>query len=241
MHTLKKGIKSLLGLALLTSVMSCSSSTLPNKLTESEQNEGWELLFNGENLDKWHLYNSPNFKGAWFVDQGQIRANPDDIGERADLISDKAYENYELKFEWKLAKEGNSGVFVNVFEHDTLATAWMTGPEYQLLEDSHPDMDKPLKRAGCLYGFTPQKNFVNTKKTGEWNESKIIQNNGLVKFYLNDVLTAEMDFKTPQWKEAIRKTSFKDKPEFGMRTKGKIALQDWANGVAFRNIKIKEL
>lgn len=221
---------------------SCSSDNqIPNTLTESEKSEGWQLLFNGQDLSNWHLYNSPNFTGAWFIENGEIKTNPDEQGKRADLVSNNDYENYELKFEWKLAKEGNSGVFVNVFEHDTLATAWLTGPEYQLLEDSHADFDKPLKKAGTLYGFTPQKNLANTKMAGQWNKSKIVQQNGIVKFYLNDVLTAEMDFNSPQWKNAVSKSSFKDKPEFGVRTKGKIALQDWAYGVSFRNLKIKEI
>lgn len=221
---------------------SCSSSnTAPNTLTETEKSEGWELLFNGQDLTNWHLYNTPNFKGAWYVENGAIKANPDEQGKRADLVSNNDYENYELQFEWKLAKEGNSGIFINVFEHDSLSTAWMSGPEYQLLEDSHPDFDKPLKKAGTLYAFTPQKNLANTKLAGEWNQSRIVQEDGVIKFYLNDVLTAEMDFNTSQWKKAITQTSFKDKPEFGVRTKGKIALQDWANGVSFRSIKIREI
>lgn len=228
-------------MALLLFQSACTEQSLVNELTASEQKDGWQLLFDGKSLKNWHLYNRPNFKGAWLVADGEIRCDANEQGKRTDLVTDKEFENFDLKFEWKLAKEGNSGVFINVFEHDTLATAWTTGPEYQLLEDTHPDINVPVKRPGCLYGFLPQKNFVNTKKQGEWNQSRIIQEDGKIKFYLNDVFTAEMDFKSPQWKEAIKKSNFKDKPEFGVRTKGKIALQDWAHGVSFRNIKIKEL
>ncbi len=219
----------------------CNNPTPINGLSNSEIKEGWHLLFDGKSLDQWHLYNKPTFKGAWRTQHGEIYCDPNEEGKRTDLVTNKEYENYDLKFEWKLAKEGNSGVFINVLEQDTLPTAWTTGPEYQLLEDSHPDIDVPFKRPGCLYGFQPQKNFVNTKKLGEWNQSRIIQQDGKVKFYLNEVLTAEMDFNSEEWKAAIKKSSFRDKPEFGVRTRGKIALQDWAHGVSFRNIKIKEL
>lgn len=222
-------------------VFSCSADAVPNQLSQSEIAEGWELLFDGKTLENWHLYNNPNIKGAWLVSNGEIQANPDEQGKRADLTSNKEYKDFEFKFEWKLAKEGNSGVFINVYENDSLGTAWLSGPEYQLLEDSHPDFDVPLKKAGCLYGFAPQKKFVNTKKLGEWNQSRIVQQDGVIKFYLNDVLTAEQDFKTQAWKDAIKKSSFRDKPSFGVGLSGKIALQDWANGVSFRNLKIREL
>jgi len=50
-----------------------------------------------------------------------------------------------------------------------------------------------------------------------------------------------MDFKSKAWFDKIEKSHFRDFPEFGKHTKGKIALQDWSRGVSFRNIKIKTL
>lgn len=133
-------------------------------------------------------------------------------------------------------------MFINVQEKSDLPTAWASGPEYQLLEKSHYDHNAdPTKRAGCLYGFYPQKNTAPSKPAGQWNQSCIRQVNGKVEFYLNGVLTAEQDFNTAQWKKLVAESNFKTFPEFGKHSQGHIALQDWAKGISFRSIKIKQL
>jgi hypothetical protein len=43
------------------------------------------------------------------------------------------------------------------------------------------------------------------------------------------------------WKQLIAGSKFKNWAGFGMFQKGRIALQDHGNGVAFRNIQIKRL
>jgi hypothetical protein len=220
---------------------SCSSQIEPNTLSEKEQKEGWKLLFNGENLEGWHLYNNRLPTSPWVVANGYIYCDPNSEADRIDLVTNEEYENYELKFEWKLEKEGNSGVFINVKEDTSIAQTYFSGPEYQLLEDSHMDFDLPLKKSGCLYNFTPQLNSARTKIQGNWNESRIVQKDGKIEFYLNGQQTAKMDFNTQEWKTLVSKSNFKDYPHFGKYTKGHIALQDWSRGVSFRSIKIKEL
>lgn len=222
---------------------SCKSDkSAPNTLTEQEQKEGWQLLFDGTTLNNWHTYNNEkNAPTAWVVKNGTIYCNPNDESQKFDLVSDKVYKNYEFKFEWKLEKEGNSGVFINVQERPDINATYHSGPEYQLLADSHPDFDKPLKRAGCLYMFLPQQNFVNTKAKDDWNQSSIVQKDGKVTFYLNGTVTAEMDFNSQKWQNMVKHSTFKDFPEFGKHTSGKLALQDWSRGASFRNLKIKQL
>jgi hypothetical protein len=215
----------------------------PNSLTTKEQKEGWSLLFDGKSTNGWHLYNKGKISSAWNVKNGELYCKAEDYqAQHGDLISDKQFENYDLKFDWKIVKAGNSGVFINVQENKELPTAWASGPEYQLLEKSHNDHTaNPAKRAGCLFNLYPQKNQVLPKGPGEWNQSRIRQVNGKVEFYLNGVLTASEDFKSEKWKKAVAGSNFKTFPEFGKHTKGHLALQDWANGISFKNIKIKQL
>lgn len=225
-------------------LMSCSpEKDVPNQLTAQEKQEGWQLLFDGKSLNGWHLYNRGQTPSAWIVQNGELYCQPIFDGtEHGDLVSDKEFKNYELAFEWKISKEGNSGVFINVLEQDDIPTAWTSGPEYQLLEISHPDYAvSPTKRAGALYSFYPPKNPVDPKPAGEWNQSRIKQVDGKIEFYLNGVLTAEEDFNSSHWKELVANSGFKTFPSFGKQTQGRIALQDWSKGISFRNLKIKTL
>nr|WP_321411088.1 DUF1080 domain-containing protein [uncultured Allomuricauda sp.] len=216
-------------------------NAVQNQLLEVERNEGWELLFDGESLNGWHLYNDPGTESVWEVVNGELHSNANDESLTAgDLVTDQPYENYELTLEWKIAGNGNSGIFINVQELPNVPTAWQSGPEYQILGADHMDYDLPEKRPGCLYVFQPQKNTVEIRQ-GQWNRARIKQMDGKVEFYLNGILTAEEDFKSPEWKNQIAKTHFAKYPEFGKTTEGKIALQYWYFETWFRNIKIRKL
>lgn len=214
-----------------------------NKLTDKEKKDGWILLFDGKSTNGWHLYNKSVGPTAWIIKNSELICNPENKNEneRGDLLTDKEYENFEFKFEWKISEGGNSGIFINVLERKDIPTAWASGPEYQLLEKTHADYAKPKSRAGCLYGFATLKNPVEPKPFGQWNQSVIKQKNGKIEFYLNGVLTAKEDFKSQSWKDKVNETYFKTFAEFGKHTRGHIALQDWNKGISFRNIKIRTL
>lgn len=212
-----------------------------NQLLEVEKEQGWELLFDGETLNGWHLYNSPEGESVWEVKNGEIHTVTEDESLTAgDLLTDKPYKNYELTLEWKIASRGNSGIFMNVQEREDIPTAWQTGPEYQILDADHMDINIAEKNPGCLYVFQSQVNPVEMKR-GEWNRTRIKQVDGKVEFYLNGVLTAQEDFSSPEWKQQIAATHFEKYPEFGKATEGKIALQYWYFETWFRDIKIREL
>lgn len=215
----------------------------PNQLSTQEKKAGWKLLFDGQTTQGWHLYNKKGNAMAWGVENGELFCNPENTNEneRGDLLTDQTFENYEFKFDWKISEGGNSGIFINVTERADIPVAWATGPEYQLLENSHADYAKPKSRAGCLYGFSPLQNPVIPKPAGQWNQSVIKQKSGKIEFYLNGVLTATQDLASEDWKQKIQATGFKNFPEFGKQIKGHIALQDWNKGIAFRNIKLREL
>lgn len=221
------------------------SCTQPNTLTEAEKKEGWVLLFDGKTTKGWHMYNHAKMIPAWVAINGELTSDVNEkTGFRGDIISDTTYENFELLFEWKIAKEGNSGVFINVQEDTAYIAPRATGPEYQLLDNANMKADylkDGKKSAGTMYGLTMLKNPVEPKPFGKWNQSQIIQKNGQISFRLNGIITCEEDMKSAHWKEQVIVTKSIAFPDFGKTSKGHIVLQDWAKGVSFRNIKIKEL
>lgn len=223
-------------------ISACSSPEMKdNTLSAEEKSAGWQLLFDGTSTEGWHLYNRENSTGQWIVKDGELVCSPAPGKELGDLVTNKKYGNYDLKFDWKISKEGNSGVFINVIERADIPTAWASGPEYQLLEESHHDYENELKRSGCIFGLSPQQNNASLNPLGEWNHSEIKQVDGKVEFYLNGQLTVARDLTTQGWKDSIANSTFKHFPEFGKSIVGQIGLQDWNKGVAFKNIKIREL
>ena len=223
---------------------SALENQIHNQLLAVEREQGWQLLFDGKSLDGWHLYNKPDSTAfsAWEVKDGLLYCNATDESRVfGDLVTDKAYENYELVFEWQMGLRGNGGVFINVQESPEFAATYRTGPEYQLLEPAHMDTKTPKKQAGSLWGVSPQTNAITPHPLGQWNTSRIVQKNGVVTFYLNGTITAQEDFTSPEWKQKLIQSNFKDNPDYGMETKGKIALQNWYFESWFRNMKIRQL
>lgn len=221
----------------------CSPKAGPNTLTAEEQKDGWVLLFDGKTTNGWHLYNKGNIKSNWTVRDGQLDCDPHIVITHDDLVTEKSYTNYDLRFEWKISKGGNSGVFINVQEDTAYGTPWVTGPEYQLMDNENSvdhNHNDTTRQAGCLYSLVALKNHAAAKPFGEWNESRIMQQNGKVTFWLNGTLSAEEDLTSNRWKQLVAASGLHTFPDFGKFTSGKIALQDWNKGVSFRSIKIKK-
>jgi hypothetical protein len=226
-------------------MFACSGhSEQHNILTDQERKEGWTLLFDGATTNGWHLFNRGNIPSAWSVDSGYLVCNPHAKNvKHGDLVTDKEYENFDLVFEWKISHAGNSGLFINVQERPELGTTFSTGPEYQLLDDKNVEADylkDSSHKAAAIFGVIPNKSNT-TPKPGEWNQSRILQQNGKVTFWLDGVQTVQVDLKSDEWKKIVAASSMSHFPEFGVATRGHLAVQDWTNGVSFRDIKIREL
>jgi hypothetical protein len=86
------------------------SADLQNQLTSEEEQAGWILLFDGNSSSGWREVNGTVFpEDTWFVQDGCIGI-PSDPVTRKDIISDQAFTDYELNFEWRIEAGGNSGV-----------------------------------------------------------------------------------------------------------------------------------
>ena len=214
-----------------------------NSLSNEEKAAGWQLLFDGKTTNGWHMFSKPAMKHAWKAVNGELTtASSDTTGTHGDIVTNEVFENYELVFDWKIAREGNSGVFINVQDDTSYMATWATGPEYQLLDNQNMQsgyLDGGKKGAGALYGLAPLTNPVEPKPAGEWNTSRIMQVNGKINFWLNWIMTAEEQIGSERWKGLVSNSKAAIFPDFSKSTKGHIGLQDWAKGVSFRNIKIR--
>ena len=208
---------------------------------------GWISLFDGSTLNGWHTYGKSAPGKAWSVDSGAIFLNASakkdyQTDGGGDLVTSDEFENFDLKLDWKISKNGNSGIVFYVNE-DTAKykETWNTGLEMQVLDnDGHSDGKIPKHRAANLYDLiaaSPE----NVKGPGEWNQAEIISNNGQLDLYLNGTKVVSTTLWDDNWKKMVANSKFKDMPDWGTFKKGHIALQDHGNDVWFKNIMIKKL
>lgn len=214
-----------------------------NILTEQEKADGWELLFDGKTLDGWRDYNGTALTGPWEVVDGAIQADGRGSDASGYIVTDKQYENFELSWDWKISKGGNSGMLYHVVERPQFAVPYVTGPEYQLLDDAN--ITEPLEewqRCGVDYAmYLPDFSKIKVKPAGEWNTSKIVFDNGHVTYFMNGEKTIEFDAWTDDWFSRKNSGKWANAPEYGLARKGVFCLQDHGYPAWFRNIKVKEL
>jgi hypothetical protein len=212
-----------------------------NKLTAAEKKAGWKLLFDGTSTKGWKVFNGKSDGTAWKVADGTLYLDASTKEGRGDLITAGEYENYEFSYEWKIAANGNSGLLFNVVEDPKYSAVYVTGPEMQVLDNNgHPDAKIHKHRAGDLYDLIACSEET-VKPAGEWNEARIISNNGKYEFWLNGKKVVTFTMHDAAWDEMVAASKFKSMPDFGKAKKGHFALQDHGDQVWFRNIKIKEL
>lgn len=236
-----------ISLLVIVSIASASAQRV-NKLSKQEQEEGWELLFNGENFEGWRKYNDNEMPANWTIEDNAMKVL---LGEGAKLghgsggdilYGDREFENFELSIDWKASEMANSGIFYNIREVPG-KPIYYAAPEIQILDNENASDNKiDSHLAGSLYDMIPaDPNTVNP--AGEWNTCVIRVNEGKVSVSMNGVEVVTYTHWTPEWDQLVENSKFKTFPGFteGISKKGFIGLQDHGHTVWFRNIKIKSL
>src|SRR5574339_298735 len=95
-------------------------------LTAEEKAAGWKLLFDGTSLAGWRGYKSEAPPTGWRAENGVLMRD----GAGGDLMTSEQYGDFEMRFEWKVTANGNSGVIYRIAT--TEEYPWQTGPEYQI-------------------------------------------------------------------------------------------------------------
>lgn len=239
--------------AALVILMSCNSAKKSSSETMAGNNKtaaadnGWVSLFDGKTTTGWHSYGKDKAGARWTIADGAIffdteKKEAADGKSSGDLVTDKEYENFHLKLEWKISRNGNSGIIFYVHEDTAQYKAtYHTGPEMQVLDnDGHSDGKIIKHRTGDLYDLISSSKET-VKPVGEWNEAEIIAKDGKLDFVLNGTNIVSTTMWDDNWRKLVAGSKFKGMPGFSIYKKGKIALQDHGNMVWYRNIKIKEL
>jgi hypothetical protein len=191
---------------------------LSNRYTVSdeERSEGYKPLFNGVNLDGWHLRRSDGPK-SWSVQNGMM-VNTVGKGEHGtDIVTKEKYWNFTVRFEYLIPKGSNSGFYLRG-RH-----------EIQIFDDYGK---KPQTGGnGAIYSVKPVSRMA-SRKAGEWQEVEATMHENRITVTLNGV-------KVHDKVEVNRATG--SELDANVDQPGSIFVQGDHGAVALRNIRIKLL
>ncbi len=233
---------------------SVSGSAIDTKRASNKPEE-WQTLFDGNSLDGWRNYGGDaDDVRKWRAENGELSLRQTGKFPMWDMISSlifggqsgdliyyrKPFKDFELQLEWKISKDGNSGIFYLVRD-ETEKTPWRSGIEMQVLDnDGHSDGKIETHRAGDLYDLIAA-NPVTVRPPGEWNEVTIKIKDNLIEHWLNGSKVVSVVRGSKQWSELVAASKFASMPDFGKSPSGYIVLQDHGDPVWYRNIRIREL
>lgn len=214
----------------------CASSAIPapNQLTPSEKADGWQLLFDGHSTTGWRSFKKPTFPDqGWVVEDGVLKKLANVPG--GDIITTNRYEQFDLRWEWKIPPKANNGIKYFITEQRGAPI----GHEYQIIDDA--TVDNPKQRTAAFYDVLPPAEHNALKPPGQWNQSRILVQGQHVQHWLNGVKVLQYQLGSEALKTAVAASKFKHVQDFGQRLNGHILLTDHRDEASFRNIKIRPL
>lgn len=203
--------------------------------------QNWVKVFDGQTTTGWHVYKKPGQANAWKVRDGELYLDVNSTDAKGDLVTDEVYEDFEMKFDWKVDAGKNSGVIFFVQEDDAHEATWHSGPEFQLIDnDGYPNQLKPNQLAGSLYDLIACPAGI-VKKAGEWNTTVIRVKGDKLDFIINGKKAVSTKLWDDKWYNMVAESKFVEFKDFAANKKGRIALQDHGGGAYFKNIMIRKL
>jgi len=178
-----------------------------------------QSLFSGRDLTGWAELGST---GSWSAQDGVLKCNGQKDGY-AWLSTDKKYGDFALTLEWRVPKNGNSGIFMRAPDREGRTS--MKGFEIQIKDDA---ADEDLSDvSGAVFSRIPAGGKY-AKPIGQWNRYKITIEGRNLTIELNGHIVSETDIDTID--------SMKSIPH-----EGYIGLQNHGQKVEYRKIRIKPL
>jgi hypothetical protein len=223
-----------------------SACTESKKTEQKEPTENdWAVLFDGTSTDSLRGYGIDVFpEGVWLVENGMLVTNPDTANR--DLLTKGRYKNFELAYEWAVDTAANSGVFFHMQEDLTMEAGngnspnWLDNFEIQILDDIYFNDTAAIRSAGSLYDLITPTN-KKLKPIGDFNQARLIHNNGHVEHWLNGAKVLEFEIGSPEMTKLLAESKFSNNPGYGSDKEGHIMFQHHGQRVYYKNIRIRRL
>jgi len=183
-------------------------------------------LFNGENLDGWHMYvddENVDPKDVFQVKDGAIWCKGEPFGF---IRTTEEFTDFKLVLEWKWPEEPtNSGVLLRMKEDDKIWPKCMEAQlKYERAGDAVGmgcDFNEDQSEEGSFFRYATRKHDSNEKEPGEWNTYEIVCKGDTMELTVNGQLQN-------------RATGI-------CVSKGFVGMQSEGSPIMFRNIKLTPL
>lgn len=146
----------------------------------AEAKTEWIPLFNGKNLDGWETAGD----AKWRVDDGCIIGEQGPDGAAGDLLTEKAYDDFQLRVVMRVEWPANTGIW---FRYQSAGQAYQA----DVLE-----YEEPLTYSGALYCTGKMFLAVNEDpgivKKDDWNKFVIRAEGDHITIRLNGKVTANV-------------------------------------------------
>lgn len=190
---------------------------------------GFVSLFDGKSLTGWIGPARKHFQ----VESGILSCEK---GCQGVLFTEREYEDFVLKFEFKLTPGANNGLVIRApLEGDPA----YTGVELQILDNSAEQFTElnDYQFHGSAYGIAPAKKGA-LKPVGQWNSQVVYCQGRRIKVVLNEKTILDVDLD----KAAPDGMTIDGQEHPGLnRQKGYLGFLCHEDPIHFRNIYIKEL
>ncbi len=224
-------------LILSSFIVSCLFS-----LHAKENKNDWVNLLEGDSLKLWEpgpsKSKAESIGDRWSLKDGIIHLDRDaKEGRGGQIWTKKSYYDFELKFEFNIAYNGNSGIKYRSVNADGRAL----GCEYQIIDDvNYRDNKNPTHRTACLYELVAVPSDRLWNPAGQWNTGRIIVSNNLIEHWLNGVKVVSIKMGSDDWKQRFANSKYKVHPDFAKKA-GPIVLTDHQDTVSYKNLFIREI
>ena len=218
------------------------SHSIIMELSAEEKAQGFEMLFDGKNMDKWE----GNLTAYEPID-GAMNVNAA-YGSAGNLYTKKEYKDFIFRFEFCFVRPGiNNGVGIRTNPGKDAA---YHGMEIQILDHDDPIYKnlKPHQVHGSVYGIIPAKRIV-SPELGTWNTEEIHIKGDHIKVTVNGEVIVDGNIRKACKGHNVAPDGTGYNPYTvdhlnhpGLfNEKGRIGFLGHGNGLKIRNVRVKEL
>lgn len=213
-----------MALSLMSLLVGLSTAGAVADLSAEEKTQGFVSLFNGRDLVGWTIeagpVKDPSTK-AFAVQDGELRAIPPHDFPTW-LRSEKTYENFILRFDYKIPYYCESGLVIHAPLHGPLSGV---GIKIVLTEDTA--RGAKTQHTGAILGIAREKKVVASKHS-TWYPMEVHMDYPVLRVTVKGEVVQEIDCEK------------NEKLRYRLR-QGYVGFTSMGSPVSFRNIRIKEL